>query len=59
VRLVADYFENRNIADRVVAAVEKSLAGFVQNSSPAVSENITPQSAEIANVEIDFDFLGG
>ena len=56
---VADYFENRNIADRIVAAVEKSLSGFTPKSAPIVSENIVSQSEEISLDEIDFDFLGG
>jgi len=56
---VADYFENRNLADRVVAAVKESLTGFVPNSSPIVPQNVQTQSDELANVEIDFDFLGG
>ena len=56
---VADYFENRNIADRIVAAVEKSLSGFTQKSAPTVSGNAVSQSEEISLDEIDFDFLGG
>jgi len=58
VNAVADYYENRNIADRIVAAVEKSLSGFVPKSQPPVSENATSQS-EISLADIDFDFLGG
>lgn len=56
---VASFFENRNLADRIVAAVKESLAGFVPNSSPTVSGNVVSQSDEISINEIDFDFLGG
>ena len=56
---VADYFENRNIADRIVAAVEKSLSEFTPKSVPTISENIVSQTQEISLDEIDFDFLGG
>jgi hypothetical protein len=56
---VADYFENKNLADRIVAAVKESLMGFVPNSSTTVPQNVLTQSDELANVEIDFDFLGG
>ena len=59
---IADYFENRNIADRIVVAVEKSLTGITPKSQPTVSENAKIEmqhSDEIAIDEIDFDFLGG
>jgi hypothetical protein len=59
VNAVADYYENQNIANRIVAAVEKSLSGFAPKSSPTVSQNTTSQSEEISLADIDFDFLGG
>jgi hypothetical protein len=62
INAIADFYENKNIADRIVAAVEKSLAGFVPKSSPTISQNAKSppdDSPEIEISNIDFDFLGG
>jgi hypothetical protein len=62
INAIADYYENQNIADRIVVAVEKSLAGFAPKSSPTVSQNVQMQSDDSPEIEvsnIDFDFLGG
>ena len=56
---LADYFENQEREDRLVEKIVQRLSGVAPISASPVSEKVIPQSSEVDDSDIDFDFLGG
>ena len=59
VTALIDYFENQEREERLVEKIAQRLSGVAPISVPTVSEKTIPQSSEVDDSDIDFDFLGG